>query len=170
FQKNKDEIIKKADKQKIIESSIENDVISFNTDKKDGDEIGQFDATLKLKSRTISFSETDYKELLTKSLAQYIPQDKELVLSGQDEVSISSTQNDFSQGIMKLSGVIKTKIAPKIDTNVLKNNLAGKNQIQAQDYLKTVTGVDKTDISFRPTWWQKIPKYKKNIIIKLNYN
>jgi hypothetical protein len=66
--------------------------------------------------------------------------------------------------------VIKTKIAPKIDTNVLKNNLAGKNQIQAESYLKTVTGVDKTEITFRPTWWQKIPHYKKNIIINLNYN
>lgn len=170
-QKNKDEIVKKADKQQIIESSIENDVVSFSADKKDGDEASQFNATLKLKSRTISFSETDYKELLTKSLAQYIPQDKELVLNGQDEVSVSSTQNDFGQGIMKLSGTIKTKLAPKIDQNVLKNSLSGKNQEQAESYLKSVTGVDKVEISFRPSWWIKaIPKYKKNIVLNLSYN
>ncbi len=168
-QKNKDEIVKKADKQKIIESSIENDVVSFSADKKDGDEANQFNATLKLRSRTISFSEADYKELLTKSLAQYIPQDKELVLSGQDEVSVSNTQNDFSQGIMKLSGTIKTKLASKIDVNSLKNNLSGKNKEQAESYLKSITGIEKVDLTFRPTWWQKIPKYKNNIVFNLNY-
>ncbi len=169
--KNKSDIIKKAGNQKIIDSSIENSVSSFSSDKNVGDEADKFKSTMKLKSRTLSFSENDFKEFLSTLLAGQIPQGQVLVPTSTNEISISKSENDFNQGIMKLTGVIKTSLAPAIDENAIKKAIAGKSQFDAEQYLSSINGVKSENITFRPTWWiKKIPTRLANIQINLTYS
>lgn len=169
--KNKSDIIKKAGDQKIIESSIENSVVSFSSDKNAGEEADKFKSTMKLKSRTLSFSENDFREFLSTLLAGQIPAGQVLAPTTTNEISISQSENDFNQGVMKLTGTIKTSLAPQIDENSIKQAIAGKSKFDAEQYLSTINGVDSESITFRPSWWiKKIPTRLNNIQINLTYS
>lgn len=168
--KNKEELIKKASKQKIIESSVENEIVSSSADKKSGDETDKFKLTMKVKSRTLSFKEDDFRVFLGQLLAGKIPADKKLVPASADEITISKNENDFAKGIMKITGIVKTSLAPNIDENKVKKELAGKSKFDAEVIMQNTPGVESASVSFRPSWWlKKVPSLRRNIEIKFDY-
>lgn len=168
--KNHDALVKKAGDQKIIDSSIEDEVISSSTNKNVNDEASQFKLTVKVKSRTLSFKEDDFRSFLGQILASNIPNGKKLVPTTADEISISKSENNFSQGLMKLTGSVKTSLAPNIDENKLKKEVANKNKSDAEVILRNIPDTENSSITFRPAWWlKKVPSLERNIKIEFNY-
>jgi hypothetical protein len=161
-----EELKKKADKNRIIDSSIKDEVISTEVDKKVGDEADSFEMKVKIKSSAISFSEEDFRKMVVEAIQKTIPADKTLNLSPQDEISISGGVTDTSTGLLKLNGTVKTKTIPKIDDQKLKQDIAGKTKSQAESIIKENKNIQSVDISLRPSWWLKrIPTSQKNIVI-----
>lgn len=169
-QKNHQELAKKAAKQKIIESSIQDEIVSSSADKQSGEETDKFKLTMKVKSTTLSFKEDDFRAFLGQLLIKEVPPGKKLVSTTSDEVSITKTEADFGQGLMKLTGLVKTKLAPDIKEKDLKKALAGKSKFEAEEYLDQIEGIEKAEVKFRPSWWlKKVPRLKSNIEIKFEY-
>ena len=167
---NHEELKKKAGTNKIYDSSFKDEVTSEETDKKAGDEAGDFEMKIKVKSSAIDFNEKDYREMVVKALEKNVPADKTLSLSANDEISITGSEMDSVKGILKLKGDVKTKIIPKINESDVKNNLKGKNKSDAENYLKSIPGVITTDVQFKPSWLiKKIPGKVNNINIILKY-
>jgi len=168
--KNHEALVKKAGNQKIIDSSIEDEIISSSANKNTGDEADKFKLTTKVKSRTLSFREDDFRTFLGQILASNIPSGKKLVPTTADEVSISKSENNFSQGVMKLTGTVKTSLAPNIDEAKLKKEIANKSKSSAEAILKNTPGVENASVVFRPAWWlKKVPSLQRNIEIKFDY-
>lgn len=164
--KNLAEIKNKAGEQKIIADSLQNEVLSYSANKKQSEESETFEATIKVKSRLISYWEKDFREIIVKVLNKEIPPDKELLLSAQDEIIIKSTQNDYSMGKINILSSVKTNVVSKIDEVKLKKSLAGKNKEIAQQEIKKMAGVSSVSLIVKPSWWSKsLPKLPKNIVI-----
>lgn len=161
-----EELKKKADKNKIIDSSIKDSVVSTEVDKNVGDEADSFEMKVKIKSSAIAFSEEDFRKMVVEAIQKTIPTDKTLNLSSQDEISISGGVTDTSTGLLKLSGTVKTKTIPKIDDQKLKQDIAGKTESQAESIIKENKNIQSVTITLRPSWWLKrIPTSLKNIVI-----
>lgn len=155
---NKNELIKKSDPQTIDSNSISHNIVSFNINKNIGDEIDSFEATLKLHSRTLSFLENDYRQMIADILNKELSSDKELLLSENDEITTNFNQPDYSTGIMTLNGKVKTNMVTKINDEDLKKNITGKNKTNSLAEINKISGVSSAQINLQPSWWWKIPK------------
>lgn len=164
-EKNLSDLKKKADQQMVIDSAVTTEVLSYSATKNSGDEASTFDATIKLKSRTLSFLEKDYREMLVEVLNKNLPVDKELILSTSDEVTTLANVPDYSTGLMILNSNVKTKISNKLNIAEIKKQIAGENQLKAQAKLTSIAGVASAKITYRPSWLKFIPRNQKNIVI-----
>lgn len=159
------ELRDRAGDQLISDDAVSNDVISFSTSKNSQDEASSFEATLKIKSRTLSYLEQDYRQMIVAVLNQQISADKELILSAGDKITTSSSVPDFSTGAMNLNGKVTTNIVNRINDQEVKAQIKGKNQSSAATKLSSLPGVSSVKITFRPTWLKSIPRNQKNIVI-----
>lgn len=167
---NHQALTNKAGKQKILEATIKDEVVSSQTDKEVDTQTDSFKMTVKLKSRTLSFLEDDYREMIVKVLEQEIPENKSLILASDDEISTTGSETDFSIGIIKLTGTVKTRLSAKIDDSQIRSQIANESEIMAEEKLKGISGVESVDVFLRPSWWlKKIPKLERNIEIKREY-
>lgn len=154
---NVEAITKKVSTNKTILEAYDHEVQSFEANKKADDAADNFEATLKIKSRTISFIENDYRQVIVSALSKDLSQTQELVLSPTDEITNVSAKNDFSTGILTLVSNTKTNIVTKVDNNDLVKQLSGKKINVAQNQLESIQGIAEVRIKLRPTWWFKIP-------------
>lgn len=160
----------KAGKNKIIESTIKDENISSEANKKAGEEAEEFEMKVKVKSSTLSFSEKDYRQMIVKALAGAVPEGKELVLSADDEISTGTVDSDIDHGLLTLQGTVKTRLAPKIDQEELKKSIKGKNRVEAEEIIKQNDQIESVDVFLRPSWWlKKVPALDQNIEIKFEY-
>lgn len=165
-----DDLKKKAGKSKIMDSSFKDDAISFTADKNVNDQSDDFNITVKTKSSTISFIEDDFRAMVVAALGGLVPKDKELILSSSDEISSSMTDVDIAHGLLKIKGTVKTKLAPKIDQDQLKNSIKGKKSTEAEDIIKLNKAVDSVSVILAPSWWlKKVPNIDKNIKLDFQY-
>lgn len=156
-------------KLSLLADSIDYAQASFSTDKEAGTEADNFTATLSLEAKTIAFTEEDYKQNIIAALGDKIPADKELILTSDDEISQGGYSVDYTEGTMKIEGTIKTKLAPKINYDDIKDDLAGKSVVSAEKYLEDKPQFSKAEVNINPTWIKNIPKRTQNIIINQSY-
>ena len=160
----------KAGGDKILENTIKDEILSSDANKKVNEEASEFEMKVKAKSATISFKENDYREMVVKALGGEVPQDKELILSSSDEISTATSEIDIAHGIIKVTGTVKTRLAPKIDQNTMKNSIKGKNRATAEEIIKQNKDIEAVNVFLRPSWWLKnVPAIDKNIEIKFEY-
>lgn len=170
---NKTSLIEQSNKDglSIIESSIANEDKDFIVDKKSGEETEKFIAKLTLRSKSMAFSEDDYRKAVVAVLGDKIPQDKELVLSTDDAIEQGAFTNDFSNGTMKIEGKVQTKLAPKIDYDQIKRSIAGKSILSAENLLRNNGAFSDSKITIHPSWWlKKIPGRIQSIQINKKYS
>lgn len=156
-------------KLSMLSDAISYENLDFISDKKEGTETDKFNATLKLEAKTIAFSEDNYKNNVLASLGSKIPQDKELVISKDDQIAQGDFNIDLAKGVLKIDGVISTKLAPKLDYDAIKKDIKGKKIDDAISYLKTNTSFKDVVIENKPNWYKKIAKKISNITLDKNY-
>jgi hypothetical protein len=156
-------------KLSFLGDSVEFYDSQFTTSHQSGSETQKFTAKLSQSAKTIAFIEEDYKKNIIAYLGDKIPDNKELVLSSDDEISRGDFHVDYSQGIMKIEGSIKTKLAPKMDYEKIKNDIKGKNIFTAEVDLKNNPSIVKAKIQMNPSWINAVPRRLSNIDIKSEY-
>jgi len=165
-----EDLKKKAGANKIYDSSIVDEIISEETDKKAGDEADEFEIKIKVKSSVISFNEEQFRAMVVKILEKGIPSDQMLSLKPSDEVVTSGSDTSIKEGILKIKGTVKTHTIVKMDINQIKDAVKGKNRVDAENILKAMKDVEKADIALDPSWLiKKIPTREKRIEIKFEY-
>jgi len=165
-EKTHTELKEKAKDKTLIDSITLDEETDFATTKKANTEADNFEATAKLRSRTIVYKESDYKEMIATGVNKSVPTDKEVILSDQDQITNIAKNVDFSAGTLQLNEQIKTNVGPKINETDIRNNLVHKSKTSADQYLMQISGVLREDITLKPSWWfKKLPLIKKNIII-----
>ena len=156
-------------KYNIVADGIEYRDGSFVADKQAGAETDKFSANMKINAQTIAFYENDYRNAVVKALGVKIPSNKELVLSTNDQIEQGNFSTDFSKGTLKIDGTIKTKLAPKINDEDIKNSIKGQSLLSAENTLRQNTNIASYNIKSNVNWIKKIPSKNGNIIINKTY-
>lgn len=156
-------------KLNIIADSIQYTTDNFTADQKIADEVSKFNATLKARGDVIAFAESDYRNAVIKAIGSKIPTNQELVLSTNDEIDQGSFSINIPKGIMSIDGTIKTKLAPKIDDESIKNSIKGQSLTAAQNILRQNTNLSSSNIKLNVNWMKKIPNNTAKIIINKSY-
>lgn len=171
YKKIKDTFLGQSKDKKLtlLADSIEHFDKKFTTDIDAEAEAQKFYATYSVSAKTIAFTEEDYRQNIIKALGDKVPADKELILTSEDEITQGGYNVDYSEGIMKIEGTIKTKLAPKIDYDKLKNDLKGKSILFAQSYLRSNQVFKDAKININPDWLKSMPRRSENITINKQY-
>jgi len=87
-----------------------------------------------------------------------------------DTISLDYTVTDINldKGLARLTCEIKEDVAWKVDTEKVKQALAGKNEIKVRQYLASCDEIESAKVIFWPFWVKKIPVNEKKIKITLD--
>lgn len=145
----------------LLEPSINSEIIDFSTSLGEGEGAEAFNANLDIKLTSIVFKQEDLKKLVAKNLllknADYLEAIKE-------SLSVQLLQSNSTA----LNVNAKQEVYRKIDLDDLIKNLAGKNKIETREYLKSLSSIISSQVSFWPFWVKKMPNNHKKINIKIN--
>jgi Baseplate J-like protein len=104
----------------------------FNTDHNPGDPVARFTATLTLTAEGDYYMSDDVQKAFSDKLSSKVPADKQLTTN---KVVAAYTVTAAAGGHLDFAGTASGYIAPRIDAERVKSQLAGKPSAQAHDVL-----------------------------------
>lgn len=156
-----------AQDKKILDEAISKEIIESSPSVKVGTEAENFNLKLKVKVQVMVFSEDNLKDVSSSKLLTVLPDNKELVYDGENDIHYEIANLDFSSGVMVLKTHIEGLISSQIKQEELKKNLVGKDKQEAEDFLRDLDRFEKVSVTFWPSWIKKVPKRKGNIKIDI---
>lgn len=156
--------------KRIIEGSISQEIKEITVSPETGKEADKFKIKLVIKNKTLVFQEKDYREKVIEIIKKDLPQEKQLILSEEDEIATSLINLNLEQSEMVLRANVKTKIASKRDEKMFKTQIIGKSKNEAEDILEKNNGVKQAEVILKPAWWlRKVPSLERNIKFGFDY-
>lgn len=163
--KVKEEFNKKIPTElKMLENSQVLEVLESDSTL-EADEPGkEFTITVKVRAWGLAFKEDDVLSLIKENIKNKISENKFLI-SSTLKVNYKNTKVDSSQGKANFTGQVSAKTAWKLDEQKIRNDLAGKNEVEMRRYLSSLTEIETAKVIFWPFWVKSIPKNKNKIKI-----
>lgn len=160
----------KAKELYVVDSAVSNEVISFTTDRKAGEEAEKFSAKAKIQTKVITFKDSEFREATVEMLSRDIPQGKELIVGTNDTVTPEYESVDWPKGELKLKSTLKAHLGGKVEKEGIAKAVRLKTAGRAQNYASKIAGVKAVRVEFQPSWVPKLlPLRVKNIEVKLDY-
>ena len=169
-QKATDELaLKLSSQEKLVDDSLTSQIVEKTFDKKIDEEGNTLKLKLKLKINALSFSESDFKQLIGEEIQNLVPPDFEY---DPEQTETSFQLKESSAKIITFTASFKAKLIPKFNLEEIKNNLAGKKPMIGQTYLGNLSNVDSFEAKITPKFPGQIATFPRvvkriNIEIKL---
>jgi len=168
--KNKvsDEFKQKIPKElKMLDSSQVLEVTESDSTLNAGEPGKEFTVTVKVKAWGLAFKEDDVFSLIKDNINDKISQDK-ILISSTIKVNYKNIKTDSANGRTDFTAQAQAKTAWNIDEDLLKKDLAGKDEIEVRKYLSSLAEIETAKVIFWPFWVKRIPanKDKIKIVIK----
>jgi hypothetical protein len=129
-----------------------------------------FDMNVKLTTQVMVFDMSKMKDFLINSIQTQVATDKMVAIASDNDVGYESVKTAYDKGELNFTANVNAKVAPKIDTNSIKNNILGKNLKDAESIIKGQPGISKNTIDFWPAiWFKQIPYFSRNVTINVDY-
>jgi len=151
----------------LLEKAIENEILDLAFSKEEGKEAEKFESSLKMRSKSITFKESEIKDFLKESVSKEIKENKKIK---EDSLKIEHfiEKMDFEGGKIFLKLHISTEIYSDIDLGSLKESLKEKSLKESEISLRFHPEIERARIRIWPFWIRKIPKTSEKIKINLN--
>lgn len=156
----------------LLDKAIQVDTQSATPSVSVGSQADNFDLSVKALARGMAFTEATFRDVFLAKVKEKVPQDKQLILSGtdQDEIIASVKDLNLDEGKITITGSIKTKIGPKIDTDSLRVQSAGKKTNDIQSHAKSIAGVQDALVTVKPDWLLgRLPFSARQITVNVTY-
>jgi hypothetical protein len=163
--KAEEEFIKKIPAElKLLESSQVLEIVESTSSLKADQPGKEFTIKVKAKAWGMAFKEEDVVAIVRESIDSKISADKFLIPT-TIKLTYGKSKIDADQSRAVFSCQVEAEAGWNIDENKLKNDLAGKNEIDVRQYLSSLAEVDVARVVFWPFWVKKIPSNKDKITI-----
>ena len=152
---------------KMLDNSQVLEVVSTDSTLEPDDPGKEFTITVKVKAWGLAFKESDVLSLIKELIKDKISQDKFLIVSTV-KLDYAKAKVDSTKGTADFTTQVEAKTAWLIDEDKLKDDLAGKNEIDVRKYLSSLSEIETAKVIFWPFWVKSIPtnKNKIKIVIK----
>lgn len=150
----------------LIDQAIQTEILESSCLRKAGDQVEQFNCSLKAKSEALVFAEFILQDFAEKFISQEIDDSKSIK---QDSIEIQATvkEIDLQAQKMFLELEISAQIFTELDIESLKQALTEKSLKESEILLQTYPEIEKTKIRLFPFWAQTIPQDLEKIDITL---
>jgi hypothetical protein len=124
----------------------------------------EFTITIKVKAWGLAFKESDVLQLIEKGINDKIAENK-VLLASTVKLNYANPQADLNQGKLSFTCQVEGQAAWRIDENKVRDELAGKNEVEVRKYLSGLAEIETAKVVFWPFWVNKIPANKNKIKI-----
>lgn len=127
----------------------------------------RFTVKIKIAVKGLGFSQNDAVSLINDNLKEKISGDKSL-LPDTVEINYAVSSINIEKGIARLTCNVKESVAWKIDIEKIRQDLAGKSEVDVRQYLTSRPEIESAKVVFWPFWVKKIPSNKSKIKITID--
>jgi hypothetical protein len=145
----------------MISVGVESASVSENV----GAQTEKFNCTVKVKAKTLSFSEDDVKELLKYSVSQE-GGDATNVMFNKPLNYILAEEN-IEKGYVKFEAKTDIGLLSDVDISNFKRGILGKDSEKIQALAKSYPAIKKVDVSFWPFFVKRVPLNEKRVTIEI---
>jgi len=132
-----------------------------------GDEATAFTGRVKIEFSFFAFYDKDLKTRLKEEAEKVLSPAKELAQSSFSKMEFKEKNLDFENKKLRLKISTNLVLLPKLNLEALKSNLAGRSKQEAESYLNSFEEIEKAEVSFFPSFWQKISSRPSQIKVEL---
>jgi len=150
---------------KVLDQGLKEDIVIIS-DIESGTVMDQFTFEIKATVRALIYKEDDLKSLIDLNLVSNISDDKK-PLSQTQRIDWTSVSIDWDTGEASLDLSVQEDAAWQIDIPSLKQDLAGKKEVEVRKYLASQPEIEQARVTFWPFWVNKIPKQDKKIKVQI---
>ena len=141
--------------------------ISSSCDPVVGTQTDQFTAKAKVRYEAFLYKNSDLKALLKTQAQKGLDPKKDISADSFSKFDITNTQADLANKKVVVKINTNVIIIPKIDINLIKNNLLGKDYDSAVKYLNSVTTITKSDVILTPSFIKRVSRYSNRVTIEI---
>lgn len=165
-EKAKNDLVAKTGGLKIYDEGRVVKISKKEFDKKLEEEASLINLNMSIDYQAIAFDENDLKKYLAE-LTNQKQQDNTQALP--ETIDIKEITIKRSKDVLTLSGKYEAGLAPKINTDDLKNKIAGKNVKDARGVIKAIGDVADVVFTFKPNipFVDSLPRNKDKISFKI---
>jgi len=154
---------------KLLDDSQSLEVIESSSNIKANQPGEKFTITVKAKASGIAFKEQDALYLIERNASDEISGDKTLLLS-TIKINYKTSKLDLKQGIANLNCDVAADSIFNFDEKKIKDDLAGKSEEDAKEYLRSLPNIEIVKVVFWPLWVKSVPQDvdKIKVLIKID--
>jgi len=168
-EKNEKEFSDKiSDEYVLLEYLEQNEEIKIKDDVKTGDVVDSFQMTVLVKTTALLVAKNDLDNLISEKINSDLSSEIELV-KGSRKYEIGEVNKDENGKISMPISVSQNSTA-KVDIDKIKDEIAGKNELELRKYFVNMKGIKTTDVGFWPFWVKSIPSSSDKINITIDIN
>jgi len=149
---------------KLLKDAQGVDILESSSTLKADEPGKEFSLTIKVKAWGLAFKESDILQLIEKSVGDKISENK-VLLPSTIKLDYTNLQADLTQGKLTFTCQIEGEAAWRVDENKVKDELAGKKEVEVRKYLSGLSEIESAKVIFWPFWVSKIPNNKNKIKI-----
>ncbi|MFC1700663.1 hypothetical protein ACFLZ0_00735 [Patescibacteria group bacterium] len=153
----------------LIEDSIQENIIEKEFSVEQDEEAESFTLNIKAEALALAYKKYDLKSIIDLNLIAEVDDNKK-ILSDSQEFEWTGVEFDEDKEEVSLSLSVRENVSLDVDISSIKNDLAGKNEIEARKYFSGQTDIQKVKFSFWPFWVKKIPTKQSRIKITTIYS
>lgn len=126
----------------------------------------RFTYTVQVIGRAMVFRSGDLGRIIDETLRERLA-DNRATRPESRKVSYAQVRPDFDRGTMALLARVEETLVSRIDGDALKRDLAGRNQLEAQQYVDTRPTIDRIQVTLWPFWVRAIPRNPAKIEVRI---
>lgn len=114
----------------------------------------------------VGVNREDLKKLVEASLKDKIDTERQQVQEDGLDQATFTLKTSADNGDTVLTVATKTEVGPDIDTEALKQQVAGKKSGETENIVRALPSVKSVEVDYSPFWVSRTPKAAKKITIK----
>ena len=152
----------------ILEKSKTEEVVESSSNVKENQPAEKFTEHVKIAIKELAFDKKNAISLVNDNFRKKLSESK-IIIPNTTKISYSIVDINLEKGWAKLSVDAEETVAPKIDTEKIKKDIAKKNEIEVRQYFASFSDIENVKISFWPFWVKKVSSKKDKIKINVLY-
>ncbi len=168
-EKNENEFSDKmSDEYALLEYLDQNEEIKIKDDVEIGDIVDSFQMTVSVKTTALLVVKNNLSDLIDEKINSELSGEIELVKGSREYKVGEVSKNKNGEILIPVS--VSQKSTAKINIDKIKEEIAGKNELELRKYFINIKGIKSTDVGFWPFWVKSIPLSPGKINITIDIN
>ncbi|MEA1937325.1 MAG: hypothetical protein U9N04_04415 [Patescibacteria group bacterium] len=139
----------------LLENTKEFSETEVKTNIKVGAVADNFEMTVLVKTNALFIDKNNLADLITAKINSELGKNMELVEGSRNYEIKETIQNE--NGSVRIPVYVTQDLITKIDTNKIREEIAGKNELELNNYFNNIREIESVNIKFWPEWIKSVP-------------